>query len=592
MKQFSILRYLKQFRLLIFLVSIIGALLVLLFGISQQHYIASAVIKYTNSEAKQGYTPDGSPLNVEEIYSSAVIDSALAELGYKANIDSIRSNCYVEEVIPETQQKLSEAMLENGEDPAYIADTYRVYYVGESDTGEDYARNMLDAIIKNYYEFYAEKYVEEPLQSNGVSALEKGNYDYIESVQVLEDSVSEMLDYLLDKRESHPYFRSVETGYTYNDLYQIYSFLYNYEIPNLYAEILSDAETQDIDLLVSRLDNYSERNKEMLDYHYHNADNQNNGTEYILKDVENNEEGVGDNETTYDGLINEYVDLNTKIRQDNIEKEHNEYLLSVFKNAQKKEGKKSLTPEEINAKLDHCVGLANKYYQYVKDSGDELNGQLSANYLSMVSSINVQPAVNLKLYVAIAIILFLLVGGVGAVLLGRALDFIDYFRYVDKTVQLPNRARCDAYINELSNRVLEEDFSCMALKMDSLGSLSSKYGRQAGDEVLKNFAMILKSFADLYGFVGYNGTGNFLAFFPNCSSEKQAVILEAIERQVAKYNTLNPERSISYTCGKAVSSTDNIFEIRDLLRLALQRMNSGQITSVSENVSEVKEAEV
>ena len=490
-------------------------------------------------------------------------------------------------------------MIENGEDPAYIADTYRVYYVGESDTGEDYARNMLDAIIKNYYEFYAEKYVEEPLQSNGVSALEKGNYDYIESVQVLEDSVSEMLDYLLDKRESHPYFRSVETGYTYNDLYQIYNFLYNYEIPSLYAELLADAETQDIDLLVSRLtkeiedidlsvtnqteraaslkaliDNYSERNKEMLDYHYHNADNQDGGTEYILKDVENSEEGSGDKETTYDGLINEYVDLNTKIRQETIEREHNEYLLSVFKSAQEKEGQKSLTPEEINAKLDHCAGLANKYYQYVKDSGDELNGQLSANYLSMISSINVQPAVNLKLYVAIAIILFLLVGGVGAVLLGRALDFIDYFRYVDKTVQLPNRARCDA------------------LKMDSLGSLSNKYGRQAGDEVLKNFAMILKSFADLYGFVGYNGTGNFLAFFPNCSSEKQAVILEAIERQVAKYNTLNPERSISYTCGKAVSSTDNIFEIRDLLRLALQRMGSGQITSVSENVSEVKEAEV
>ena len=92
-------------------------------------------------------------------------------------------------------------------------------------------------------------------------------------------------------------------------------------------------------------------------------------------------------ETTYDNLISEYVDLNTKIRQENIEKEHNEYLLSVFKDAQKEEGQKGLTPEEINAKLDHCVGLANKYYQYVKDSGDELNGQLSANYLSMISRI-------------------------------------------------------------------------------------------------------------------------------------------------------------------------------------------------------------
>ena len=596
MKKFSVLRYLKRFSLLIFLFSIIGSLLILIYGISQQHYIASTVIQYTNSGAKEGYTPDGSPLNVEEIYSSTVIDAALTDLGYQSNIDSIRSNCYVEEVIPETQQKLSEALLEKGEDPSFIADTYRVYYVGDNYIGEDDARNILDAIIKNYYEFYAEKYVEEPLQGNGVSVLKDGNYDFIESAQVLEDSVSEMLDYLLDKRVSHPYFRSVETGYTYADLYNIYHFLYNYEIPSLYAAILSDAETEDIDLLMSRLtkecediqlyitnrqdradslktliDNYSERNKEMLDYHYHSASSQNIGTEYILKDVEYDRES-SDKETTYDSLIQEYVDLNIGIRQKTLEKEHKEYLLSVFAAAQNANGRATLSPEEIRAKIDHCADLAAEYYQYVENSGHELNRQLSANYLTMISSINVQPAVNLKLYLIIAIILFALIGGVGAVLLGRALDFIDYFRYVDKTVQLPNRARCDAYIDEWSDRVLDENFSCVALKMDSLSSLSSKYGRETGDEVLKDFAMILKSFGELYGFAGYNGSGVFFTFFPECSSEKLNVILEAIGNQVTKYNNLNPEYSIRYTCGKAVSSSDGVFEIRELLRLALQRM--------------------
>ena len=602
MRKFSVLRYLKQFSLLIFLFSMIGSLLILFYGKSRQHYIASAVIQYTNSGAKEGYTPDGRPLNVEEIYSSTVIDAALTDLGYRANIDSIRSNCFVEEVIPETQKKLSEALLEKGEEPSFIADTYRVNYVGSNDIGEDDARNMLDAIIKNYYEFYAEKYVEEPLQSNGVSVLEKGDYDFIESAQVLEDSASEMLDYLLDKRASQPYFRSVETGYTYNDLYQIYHYLYNYEIPSLYAVILANAETKDIDLLMSRLtkecediqlhianrqersdylknliDNYSERNKEMLDYHYHSSNSQGIGTEYILKDVEHDQEGSS-KETTYDGLIREYVDLNIDIRQRTIEKEHKEYLLSVFESALSTEGRKTLSPDEIRAKLDHCVGLANEYYQYVENSGRELNRQLSANYLSMISSINVQPAVNLKLYLAIALVLFVLVGGVGAVLLGRALDFIDYFRYVDKTVQLPNRAGCDAYIDEWSDRVLDDDFSCAALKMDSLSSLSSEYGREAGNEVLKNFAMILKSFGDLYGFTGYNGSGIFFVFFPTCSAEKLDVILEAIGRQVAKYNNLNPEYRISYTCGKAVSSSDNVFEIRELLRLALQRMAEGKAT--------------
>ena len=93
--------------------------------------------------------------------------------------------------------------------------------------------------------------------------------------------------------------------------------------------------------------------------------------------------------------------------------------------------------------------------------------------------------------------------------------------------------------------------------------------------------MILKSFGDLYGFAGYNGSGVFFTFFPDCSSDKLDVIREAIGRQVAKYNKLKPEYAIRYSCGGAVSSSDGLFEIRDLLRLALKRMHSVQTASVS-----------
>ncbi len=604
MKEFSVFRYLKQFSLLILLLAVIGSATVYIYGKSQQRYIASTVIQYTNSGAKEGYTPDGSPLNVEEIFSPTVIDAALADLGYRSNIDVIRSNCYVEEVIPENQQKLNDALLEKGEQPGYVADTYRINYVGDSESGEEFAWNVLDAIVNNYYEFYAGKYVEQPLQNNGVSVLSEGNYDYLESAQVLDDSVSEMLDYLLSKRASYPYFRSVETGYTYNDLYQIYSFLYNYEIPSLYASILTNAETNDIDLLMSHLikdcedmqlyidnrqeradalkkliDTYSERNKAIMDYQYQGSGGQQIGTEYILKDVEYNREN-GERETTYDGLIQGYVDLNISIRQKTIEKEHKEYLLSIFDSAVRGKGD-ALTQEEIRGKIEHCAQLATEYYQYVENTGHELNRYLSANYLTMVSSINVQPAVNLKLYLAIALVLFLVVGGIIAVLLGRALDFVDYFRYVDKTVQLPNRARCDVFIDERSRRLLDENFSCLALRMDSLGSLSGTYGREVGDAVLKDFAMILRSFGSSYGFVGYNGSGVFLAFFPDCSPQKTDVILEAIDRQVQKYNKVNAEQAIRYTCGKAASSADNIFEIRQLLRLAMQRLDANRTSPAS-----------
>ena len=97
--------------------------------------------------------------------------------------------------------------------------------------------------------------------------------------------------------------------------------------------------------------------------------------------------------------------------------------------------------------------------------------------------------------------------------------------------------------------------------------------------------MILKSFGDSYGFVGYNGSGVFLAFFPDCSSQKTDVILEAVNRQVIKYNNTNPEQKIYYTYGKAVSSPDSVFEVRQLLRLAMQRMDSGLRYPVSKDRS-------
>ena len=47
-------------------------------------------------------------------------------------------------------------------------------------------------------------------------------------------------------------------------------------------------------------------------------------------------------------------------------------------------------------------------------------------------------------------------------------------------------------------------------------------------------------------------------------------------RQVDKHNNMDPQRQILYACGSAVSGADNVYEIRGLLRLALQRMHSVQ----------------
>ena len=53
-------------------------------------------------------------------------------------------------------------------------------------------------------------------------------------------------------------------------------------------------------------------------------------------------------------------------------------------------------------------------------------------------------------------------------------------------------------------------------------------------------------------------------------------MIEAINRQVAEYNKVNAGREIRFIYGKAVSDVDSVFEIRGLLRLAMQRMNTAK----------------
>ena len=202
MKKFEILRYLKRFSLLIFLVSLAGAAAIYLYADGRQKYTASVIIRYTNDGISDGYTPDGSELDVNEIYSSTVISQAMDALGASGRLSTIRSNISVTPVISEDQQTINEALLQKGEEVTYFPDTYKVSLVVDGEQGAGYARNMLDAIIQSYCTYYTEKYVEQKLSLNPSSGLLDNGYDYYECIRILENDTNEMQDYHTQDRKS------------------------------------------------------------------------------------------------------------------------------------------------------------------------------------------------------------------------------------------------------------------------------------------------------------------------------------------------------------------------------------------------------
>lgn len=593
MKKFEILRYLKRFSFLIFLLSLAGSLLIYLYADNKQEYTASVVIKYTNSGVADGYAPDGSKLDVNEIYSSAVISQAMDALGASGKLSNIRSNVTVTPIIPDDQQKINDALIEKGEEITYFPNTYRVSLVVSGKQGANYARNMLDAILQSYCTYYTEKYVEQKLSLNPSSHLLENGYDYYECIRILENDTNDMQNFLLAKREHYPDFRSSKTGYTYADLCAIYSSFKKYTIPELYAQVLSGPQIRDGTVLQEFLansiadsnqteqvdtgrrtsieqliDEYVQKNAGILES-YFTEGGDNVSSNYILGNIE--QAGAGDKaQTTYDGLILELVDIDKKIAANQIDREFLSEILTNFQNMDF--GGTSEEHTRMEQMINDYEAQLQKYYEIVNVSSKELNLYISADYLKMMSSVRVAPSINVKLYLVIALVLFFVIGCCGAIVLGRLSDVMDYLLYTDKKSGLPNREKLDVYINGLSGKILPEDYTCFALQLDNLSELSKRFGYTVGDGVLKDFSGLVQLMGDTDGMIGYNGIGKFNAFFDECSDKKASVMVRILESQVEEYNKLNPEYPIKFTAAWATTSSTGLYEIRDLLRLAQSDM--------------------
>lgn len=600
MRNFEIFRYIKKYSLLIFVFAVIGAVGILWYGNKNQSYTAKVLIEYQDSNASKGLTPDGRALDITEIYSSKVVANAIEDLNLKdSSIDYFRQGFAVKEVIPDDQKVINNALAEDGIARNFFPTRYQVSFTAGGKKSEDYVRNVLDAVIKNYCLFFGEKYVEQSVLPNGIADMSVRNYDYLSSASILEKSTEEMLSYLLQKRNDYPDYRSSTTGYSYADLVDIYAYIRDYSVPRLYSMIMASSSQTDMDLLMSNLkgeynryeqdiasynvqleklealiDNLVEKNIKLQSDQLASSSSSGGGglgvsaanisSDYILNDVESN---MGAKVLTqYESLLEEYVNIQIKKETARIDQDHTAYLISIYENLDSSSASGNI---EIEKEIEAFVENLNHYYEIVSDTGTELNSYRSARYLKTLSSISTSRKINIKMYLVLAVAFFVVVGIVVAIILGRISDFIEYFKYIDEMTGLPNRQRCDDFISEYSEILLEEDFAVIIIRLNNLSFISENKGRGVGDVYLKDFSTILKRFSELYGFFGYNGGGQFMAFFEHCNSKKLRAILQALSNAVEDYNDHHKGSEIDYSIGSAISSDSQVYEIRDLLRVAI-----------------------
>lgn len=591
MNKFNLLRYLSKWKYLIFIVCVLGALIVYKYAMYNQEYTASTVISYTNPTAVNGTTPSGDEIDVTEIYSAAVITSVLEDLNLSIGADTIRSNCKVEEVIPPDEETRKQALLEEGEEYEYFPIDYVVSFSVGSEYDRDFAHMVLDSIIKNYFSTYGEKYInQQTLPNNNVRGSD-GQYDYIERAEILDSWTTNISDYLAAKKETQPNYRSAMTGYSFTDLYEIYKSYMDYDLPQIYSLILEQVVTEDRETLIKKyqsdistyeldlqnmtskindlndlIKKYSDKNKEGAEYHFGTqAEEGNNSSDYILKNVyeERDEDFRISSETTYDTLIKEYVELETEKEKLEVDLEHKKKLLDIFVNGSDSSDKSNRGTIEEN--LDELSKNLDNMYSTVSDTVDEYNQYVGAYNVSTLASIATEEKINVRMYIILAIIIFFFGGCIGAIILGRSKEFLDYIMYTDRKTGLPNRAMCDIEIEKYAAEKLKDSFAFALIKLDNLKYINEKGGREAGDAMLKAFGRILRRAASSYGFAGYNGSDQFIGIFEDCTLQRANDFKQYLEELVHYHNVQSPNVTIKLSITVSETNDEQLYDIRKLM---------------------------
>lgn len=217
---------------------------------------ASAVVTFNFDGLDEGLNPNGGVFDVSEMKSTVVVNDALENLGWeRQDVEEIRANLKIEGVIPESvKQKIAiintvaEDAAEyyaNIEDINYFPSQYTVTLQRCSGMSGDETRELLDAILLAYRDYFMGSYADTSVIGLASSVLDIETYDYLQASDILENEIETMQSYVDAKADEAPEFRASSTGLSFGDLSNSIGALKRLDLNNFISFVQANNLTKD-----------------------------------------------------------------------------------------------------------------------------------------------------------------------------------------------------------------------------------------------------------------------------------------------------------------------------------------------------------
>lgn len=142
--------------------------------------------------------------------------------------------------------------------------------------------------------------------------------------------------------------------------------------------------------------------------------------------------------------------------------------------------------------------------------------------------------------------------------------------YTDFQTGLFNKSQCNEMLETAG--VPETPTGVIMIDLNFLKYTNDKYGHEAGDAYISDFAGILRESIPAGNFIGRFGGDEFIVVVYMTDESQMKEIMQTIQKKVAEENAMGREPQISYSMGSAISTHYPEMNLLELLEIADQRM--------------------
>ena len=226
--------------------------------------------------------------------------------------------------------------------------------------------------------------------------------------------------------------------------------------------------------------------------------------------------------------------------------------------------------KKLDTQIAFWILLKNEIYkvrEYGYENSDIVN--LSEEYSERIAD-NIRLFETFTAIDMIIIIVFIINHFINAIVITKKNKQLEKQAFLDLHTGLPNKSKCEEIFR--TSQFITDSTACIMFDLNNLKKANDTLGHSVGDQLILNFARLLRNAVPSNDFVGRYGGYECIAVIYNTTKDEVTDILRQLDKEIFEFNELGKAFKISYAHGCAFSSDYENCTLRTLFDKADKNM--------------------